>query len=107
MKKYAKALLAGAVATVMAFSLVACGGTTAPTEGDTQERNFRNKYGSNGNYYDYRYRWGNDQSFNQSAYEGLKALEEELGADKVKISYQESKQDLDYIPNFEKCVGWR
>ncbi|MCF7858702.1 MAG: BMP family ABC transporter substrate-binding protein [Candidatus Cloacimonetes bacterium] len=40
----------------------------------------------------------NDQSFNQSAWEGLQRAEKELG---VKISYVESNQDADYKPNME------
>lgn len=40
----------------------------------------------------------NDQSFNQSAWEGLKRTKTELGA---KIAYKESKQDADYGPNLE------
>jgi basic membrane protein A len=40
----------------------------------------------------------NDQSFNQSAWEGLKRAKKELG---VKIVYKESKQDADYAPNME------
>lgn len=40
----------------------------------------------------------NDQSFNQSAWEGLKRTKEELGA---KVAYKESKQDADYAPNLE------
>ncbi|THB72161.1 MAG: BMP family ABC transporter substrate-binding protein [Desulfobulbaceae bacterium] len=40
----------------------------------------------------------NDQSFNQSAWEGLKRAEKELGA---KVTYKESKQDADYAPNLE------
>jgi basic membrane protein A len=40
----------------------------------------------------------NDQSFNQSAWEGLQKAEKELG---VKVSYQESKQDADFVPNLE------
>ncbi len=39
-----------------------------------------------------------DQSFNQSAWEGLKRAEEELDA---KIAYKESFQDADYRPNIE------
>lgn len=37
----------------------------------------------------------NDQSFNQSAWEGLKALKEELG-DKIEVAYTEPKQSSDY-----------
>lgn len=40
----------------------------------------------------------NDQSFNQSAWEGLKRAKKELG---TKIAYKESKQDADYAPNME------
>lgn len=40
----------------------------------------------------------NDQSFNQSAWEGLKRAKSELG---VKVAYKESKQDADYGPNME------
>lgn len=40
----------------------------------------------------------NDQSFNQSAWEGLQKAKKELG---VKVSYQESKQDADYPANLE------
>ncbi len=40
----------------------------------------------------------NDQSFNQSAWEGLKRTEADLDA---KIAYKESKQDADYAPNLE------
>ncbi|WP_455540104.1 BMP family lipoprotein [Terrisporobacter sp.] len=40
----------------------------------------------------------NDQSYNQSAWEGLQRAEKELG---VKIKYLESKQDSDYTTNLE------
>ena len=40
----------------------------------------------------------NDQSFNQSAWEGLQKAKKDLG---VKTSYQESKQDADYQSNLE------
>lgn len=40
----------------------------------------------------------NDQSFNQSAWEGLKRAEKELG---IKVAYKESRQDADYAPNLE------
>ncbi len=40
----------------------------------------------------------NDQSFNQSAWEGLQKAKKELG---IKASYQESKQDADYPANLE------
>lgn len=40
----------------------------------------------------------NDQSFNQSAWEGLQRAEKELG---IKVKYLESKQDSDYASNIE------
>jgi len=40
----------------------------------------------------------NDQSFNQSAWEGLQRVEKDFG---IKVSYKESKQDADYAPNME------
>src|SRR5699024_8149122 len=40
----------------------------------------------------------NDQSFNQSAHEGLKEAEKDLG---IKVSVAESEQDSDFEPNFE------
>jgi len=40
----------------------------------------------------------NDQSFNQSAWEGLQKAEKDLG---IKAAYKESKQDADYAPNME------
>ncbi|WFD12390.1 BMP family lipoprotein [Tepidibacter hydrothermalis] len=43
----------------------------------------------------------NDQSFNQSAWEGLKKAEADLG---IIPNYQESKQDADYVPNIENLI---
>jgi len=43
----------------------------------------------------------NDQSFNQSAWEGLQRAEKELG---LKVSYKESKQNADYMPNMESAL---
>lgn len=43
----------------------------------------------------------NDQSFNQSAWEGLQRAKEELG---VEVKYLESKQDSDYATNIETLV---
>ena len=40
----------------------------------------------------------NDQSFNQSAWEGLQRVEKDFG---IKVAYKESKQDADYAPNME------
>ncbi len=43
----------------------------------------------------------NDQSFNQSAWEGLQKAKKDLN---VKASYQESKQDADYEANLETLL---
>jgi basic membrane protein A len=43
----------------------------------------------------------NDQSFNQSAWEGLQKAKKELG---IKASYQESKQDADYASNLDTLL---
>ncbi|MCK4957338.1 MAG: BMP family ABC transporter substrate-binding protein [Candidatus Cloacimonetes bacterium] len=43
----------------------------------------------------------NDQSFNQSAWEGLQRAEKELG---IKANYVESRQDADYQPNMETLL---
>lgn len=42
-----------------------------------------------------------DQSFNQSAWEGLQRTKKEMG---IKVSYQESKQDADYAANLETLL---
>jgi len=43
----------------------------------------------------------NDQSFNQSAWEGLQRVGKELNVD---VSYKESKQNADYAPNMENAL---
>ncbi len=43
----------------------------------------------------------NDQSFNQSSWEGLKQLEKDKG---WKVNYLESKQESDYASNLDKAV---
>jgi len=43
----------------------------------------------------------NDKSFNQSAWEGLSAFQEETGAS---VNYLESTQEADYVPNLDKFV---
>lgn len=45
----------------------------------------------------------NDQSFNQSAWEGLLRAEEELG---IKVGYAESQQEADYAPNLEQLYDY-
>lgn len=43
----------------------------------------------------------NDQSFNQSALEGLEKAKKEL---KIEGTYLESNQDSDYVPNIETFI---
>jgi len=43
----------------------------------------------------------NDQSFNQSAWEGLQKAQTDLG---IKVGYMESNQDADYKPNMETLL---
>ena len=45
-----------------------------------------------------------DESFNQSSWEGLQAIQKELGKDKLDVNYLESTQDSDYKPNIEQFV---
>ena len=45
-----------------------------------------------------------DESFNQSSWEGLQAIQKELGEDKIEVKYLESTQDSDYVPNIEQFV---
>ena len=45
-----------------------------------------------------------DDSFNQSSWEGLQAIQKELGKDKLDVNYLESTQDSDYKPNIEQFV---
>lgn len=46
----------------------------------------------------------NDQSFNQSAWEGLEKIRDEFGEDKVKVSYKESHQAADYASNLDSLA---
>ena len=46
----------------------------------------------------------NDESFNQSTWEGLQKAQEKYGSDKVQVKYLESTKDADYVPNIETFV---
>ena len=46
----------------------------------------------------------NDESFNQSTWEGLQQAQEKYGKDKVQVKYVESSQEADYTPNIEPFV---
>ncbi|MEW9077309.1 BMP family lipoprotein [Terrisporobacter glycolicus] len=45
-----------------------------------------------------------DESFNQSSWEGLQAVEKELGKDKIEVKVLESKQDSDYDSNIDQFI---
>ena len=45
-----------------------------------------------------------DESFNQTSWEGLQAVQKELGKDKVELKCLESTQEADYVPNIEQLV---
>ncbi|WP_250228768.1 BMP family ABC transporter substrate-binding protein [Anaeropeptidivorans aminofermentans] len=116
MKKLLSAVLIGA----MALSLAACGGNTegpkpeapaseAPaSEAPASEAPASEAPASEGTDYS-NFSVGmitdtggvNDQSFNQSAWEGLQAFEQETGA---KVSYRESEQEANYGPNIDSLV---
>lgn len=45
-----------------------------------------------------------DESFNQSSWEGLQAVEKELGKDKIEVKVLESHQDADYDSNIDQFI---
>jgi len=80
---------------MMTMSLAACGkNNAAKSEGTDTSTNFSVGMVSDAGGI-------NDQSFNQSAWEGLKRLEDETG---VKASYVESVQEADYASNLDKML---
>lgn len=46
----------------------------------------------------------NDESFNQSSWEGLQAVQKELGEDKIDVQVLESTQDADYDSNIDQFI---
>lgn len=46
----------------------------------------------------------NDESFNQSSWEGLQNVQKELGEDKVEVKVLESRQDADYDSNIDQFI---
>ena len=82
---------------MMTLSLAACGAknnNAGNTEESNATTNFRvNMVSDIGGV--------NDQSFNQSAWEGLQALRDKHG---VKVGYLESVQEADYVSNLDKMV---
>lgn len=90
MKKFLAAMIAG----VMVFSLAACAPKAEPApapEGGNETAPFKVAMVTDVG-------GVNDQSFNQSAWEGLQKAQAELG---YEVKYLESKQESDYGPNLE------
>lgn len=90
-----KRIIALSLSLVLVFALASCSGT--PTPGTSTASPVK------------AYKVGmvtdvggiNDQSFNQSAWEGLQLFKTETSAD---IAYVESKQEPDYGPNLDKLA---
>lgn len=95
----AKKWLSGATATLLALSLVAAGCGTAKDEKGAQ--------GGGGGNKTFRVAMVtdvggvNDNSFNESAWNGLQKLQQDKGAE---VKYVESKSDADYVPNLTSFV---
>lgn len=97
-----KKLLAVLLAATMVFSLTACGGSDDAA--DTPAADASNEAADGETF-----KIGlitdtggvEDQSFNQSAWEGLKRAKEDFG---VEINYLPSSTDADYAPNIETFV---
>ena len=83
-----KALLLS-LSLALTVNLVGCGKDDAKTEGKTKVTLVLSTGGVN------------DQSFNQSAWEGALKASEELG---VEVSYLESNSDADYMQNIETAI---
>ena len=91
LKKRIKMLALSTVLVVGAFSMVGCSNNTNTAE---KEDAFKvtlvlDEGGVN------------DQSFNQSAYNGAKEAEEEYG---IEVSYLESKSESEYVSNIETAI---
>jgi len=105
-----KKLLAVILVLALAFSLAACGGGTPSQESSSGADNAADKEGGADSTPEAStFSVGmvtdvggiNDQSFNQSAWEGLQQFSEETNAS---VSYLESKQESDYGTNLDKLV---
>lgn len=93
-----KKVLALGMTAMMTISLAACGGSKASDDsaGDSSSAESKSDFAvsmitDTGGI--------NDQSFNQSAWEGLQELKEETGSE---VNYIESKQASDFVTNLER-----
>lgn len=101
-----KKLIACFLAAAMALSATACSSGTASSSQGAESKAADTKTSSAAKS-DFKVSMVtdtggvNDQSFNQSSWEGLQKLKTETGAN---ISYMESKQESDYATNLDKAV---
>lgn len=106
-----KRILAMLMMAVMAVSVTACGSNTGSNNsgntGNAGTEATKNPEADAKETSDYSVSMVsdtagiNDQSFNQSAWEGLQSFANETGA---KVTYKESTQDSDYTTNLDKLV---
>ena len=89
-----KRILSMMLATVLMLSMTACGGSGEEAGTTAEKSDFKVGLVTDVGGVE-------DQSFNQSAWEGLKRAEEELG---ISVAYLTSTTDADYAPNIETFV---
>ncbi|MBU5336042.1 BMP family lipoprotein [Intestinibacter bartlettii] len=88
-----KLFAVGLAAVMMSSLLVGCSGNKTESNGDAYKIGMIADTGG-----------VNDESFNQSTWEGLQQAQEKYGKDKVQVKYVESSQEADYTPNIEMFV---
>jgi len=94
-------ILAGVLSFAMVFSLAACGGKTASPSASATPSGTASASKSFSVAMVTDVGGVNDQSFNQSAWEGLQQFKKDTSAN---VNYLESKQESDYGPNLDKLV---
>lgn len=105
-----KKWLALGLALILMFTLVACSGGEDPVEDSAPDTEEETPDTPDTGDAEETYKVAmvtdeggvSDQSFNQSAWEGLQQAAEDF--DNIEVSYQESHQDADYAPNFETVL---
>jgi basic membrane protein A len=95
MKKKLLSLLAISAITVTLFAGCGSSGTKTTDQGTSTEKEFKVAMVTDTG-------GVNDQSFNQSSWEGLQSFEKNNKG--AKVSYLESKQESDYATNLDKSV---
>lgn len=102
-----KRFLAMLMMAVMAFSVTACGNNNGSNNSNNAGAGNESSQGTDTDRNDYNVGMVsdtagiNDQSFNQSAWEGLQSFSNETGTN---VSYKESTQESDYTTNLDKLV---